>query len=106
MNHYNPFDNGSGITERLLAAGLFAGRRSRVSYSKNYLPELHKLLREEGSAELVITREEQGDVSKVITEVQLFPVDYLGLLLYPSLGELNREEGSLVLVIELAEALQ
>jgi len=106
LNHYNPFDNGSGITERLLAAGLFAGRRSRVSYSKNYLPELHKLLREEGSAELVITREEQGDVSKVITEVQLFPVDYLGLLLYPRLGELNREEGSLVLVIELAEALQ
>ncbi|KAB0786121.1 hypothetical protein IGA63_19215 [Pseudomonas aeruginosa] len=70
------------------------------------MSELHKLLREEGGVELVITRDQQGGVSKVITEVQLYPVDYLGLLLYPRVGELQREDGSLVLVIELAEALQ
>ncbi|MGY2214942.1 protein DpdJ [Pseudomonas sp. SDO558_S425] len=106
LNRYNPFSNGNSATERMLGAGLFAGRRLRIVYSNSYLSELHKFLREEGSVELVIPRDQQGGVSKVITEVQLYPVDYLGLLLYPRVGELQREDGSLVLVIELAEALQ
>ncbi|EJF6794463.1 hypothetical protein M8184_004480, partial [Salmonella enterica subsp. enterica serovar Montevideo] len=43
---------------------------------------------------------------QVINTVQIEPVDHLGLLLYPRLGEVRREQDVLILRIELPEAMQ
>lgn len=106
LSFYNPFHNGHSTTERLLGAKLFAEHAPRLALSNDYLDELHRMLRAGGCAELVVSREQHCVASNVITEIQLHPIDYLGLLLYPRIGGLHRERGLLVLRIELAEALQ
>ncbi|EBM6879932.1 hypothetical protein D3R89_25015, partial [Salmonella enterica] len=59
-----------------------------------------------GRAELQLTRAQRNQLHQVINTVQIEPVDHLGLLLYPRLGEVRREQDVLILRIELAEAMQ
>lgn len=59
-----------------------------------------------GRVELQLTRAQRNQLHQVINTVQIEPVDHLGLLLYPRLGEVRREQDLLILRIELAEAMQ
>ncbi|EKL3112854.1 DEAD/DEAH box helicase, partial [Salmonella enterica] len=67
---------------------------------------LHMALCKAGRAELQLTRAQRNQLHQVINTVQIEPVDHLGLLLYPRLGEVRREQDVLILRIELPEAMQ
>ncbi|SEI52081.1 protein DpdJ [Paraburkholderia diazotrophica] len=106
LNYYSPFSRSPLRTERLLAAKLFEDHAPRVEFSENYLRELHAALTNAGRAELVVSRSQQGQILRTLGEIQVKPVDHLGLLLYPRIAGLRRELGAVVLRIELGEALQ
>ena len=95
------------VTERLLAGALFSERIEKLSLDRpDWLALLHVALRKNGRAELILPREQLSLLHQVITTVQIEAVDHLGLLLYPRLGEVRREQDQLILRIELAEMVQ
>ncbi|MFK0093552.1 protein DpdJ [Pseudomonas sp. NPDC090592] len=106
MSYYNPFQNGVATTERLLGSFLFAEQEPLVQLSSGYLAELHGVLCRAGRADLLLPRTQITNISQLIAEIQLQPVDHLGLWLYPRIGAMARLQDSVVLRIELAEAIQ
>lgn len=106
MSYYNPFQNGVATTERLLGSLLFAEQEPHVHFSPDYLAELHKVLCRAGRADLLLPRAQITKISQLIAEIQLQPVDHSGLWLYPRIGAMTRLQDSLVLRVELAEAIQ
>ncbi|MGE6384757.1 protein DpdJ [Pseudomonas sp. NPDC078416] len=106
MNYYNPFQTGVATTERLLGSLLFAQQESYVQLTIDYLSELHSVLKREGRVDLLIPRTHISSISKIIAEIQLNPVDHSGLWLYPRIGAMRRLQDSMVLRVELAEAIQ
>lgn len=107
LSFYNQFSSRALTTERLLAAALFNDHVQQIdAISHDWLTVLHQALCLAGRAELVLKREDMHHLHSLITTVQVEPVDYLGLLLYPRLGEVRRQQDSVILRIELAEALQ
>lgn len=107
LNGWNPFNNHTAITERLLVQPLLAAHCFQVdSADADWLQRIHQLLKDEGQAELVTDRAGLAAVVSQITRLQLQPLDYLGLLLYPRLGAVERNQQQIRLRIELAEALQ
>lgn len=105
LSYYNPFQNGVATTERLLGSLLFAEQQPHVQFSSNYLEELHKVLCRAGRADLLLPRAQITKISQLIAEIQLQPVDHSGLWLYPRIGAMARLQDSLVLRVELAEAI-
>lgn len=106
LNYYSPFARSPWGTERLLAAKLFEDHAPRVELSENFLKELHAALIDAGRADLVISRLQQGQILRTLAEIQVKPLDHLGLLLYPRIASLRRELSAVVLRVELGEALQ
>lgn len=107
LGFYNMFCSRTVVTERLLAGALFSEFVEKIPLDQpGWLSSLHVALRQNGRAELNLLREQLNLLHQVITTVQLEPVDYLGLLLYPRLGEVRREQDKLILRIELAEMVQ
>lgn len=106
MSYYNPFQNGVASTERLLGSFLFAEQEPLVQLSSGYLAELHGVLCRAGRADLLLPRTQITNISQLIAEIQLQPVDHLGLWLYPRIGAMARLQDGVVLRIELAEAIQ
>jgi hypothetical protein len=106
MSYYNPFQMGVATTERLLGNLLFTEQESYVQLTDDYLAELHHLLKRVGRVDLLIPRTQIASISKLIAEIQLNPVDHSGLWLYPRIGAMRRLQDSMVLRIELAEAIQ
>ncbi|WP_447874303.1 protein DpdJ [Serratia fonticola] len=107
LSFYNMFCSRKPITERLLAGALFNEHIEQIILdSADWLEELHFALCKGGRAELILHREHLHQLHYVITTIQIEPVDHLGLLLYPRLGEVRRERDSFILRIELAEAMQ
>lgn len=106
MSYYNPFQTGVATTERLLGSLLFAEQESYVQLTVDYLAELHYVLKRVGRVDLLIPRMQIASISKLIAEIQLNPVDHSGLWLYPRVGAMRRLQDSMVLRIELAEAIQ
>jgi hypothetical protein len=106
MSYYNPFQTGVATTERLLGSLLFAEQESYVQLTVDYLAELHHVLKRVGRVDLLIPRTQIASISKLIAEIQLNPVDHSGLWLYPRIGAMRRFQDSMVLRVELAEAIQ
>lgn len=107
LGFYNMFCSRAVVTERLLAGALFSERIEKLSLDRpDWLALLHVALRKHGRAELILPREQLSQLHQVITTVQIEAVDHLGLLLYPRLGEVRREQDKLILRIELAEMVQ
>ncbi|MCB5298799.1 protein DpdJ [Yersinia intermedia] len=107
LSFYNMFCSRKVMTERLLAGALFSVHSETISLENtDWLMQLHSALCKEGCAELQLPREQLNRLHQVITTVQIVPVDHLGLLLYPRLGEVRREQEKLILRIELAETAQ
>ncbi|CAM4326310.1 protein DpdJ [Klebsiella quasivariicola] len=107
LGFYNIFCSRKITTERLLAGALFSEQIEKISLDEaDWLGQLHMALCKAGRAELQLTRAQRNQLHQVINTVQIEPVDHLGLLLYPRLGEVRREQDVLILRIELAEAMQ
>lgn len=106
LSYYNPFDNGQKITERLLLSTLFLQQAKQVHVTSNdWLQQLHKALVSEGFADLLIPRQARHLIVACLSQLQVNPVDYYGLQLYPRQGAVDYHNGNIVLRIELAEAL-
>ncbi|HBS6278526.1 TPA: DEAD/DEAH box helicase, partial [Klebsiella pneumoniae] len=107
LGFYNMFCSRKVTTERLLAGALFSEQIEKISLDEaDWLGQLHMALCKAGRVELQLTRAQRNQLHQVINTVQIEPVDHLGLLLYPRLGEVRREQDLLILRIELAEAMQ
>ncbi|EHD3495505.1 DEAD/DEAH box helicase, partial [Salmonella enterica] len=107
LGFYNIFCSRKITTERLLAGALFSEQIEKISLDEaDWLGQLHMALCKAGRAELQLTRAQRNQLHQVINTVQIEPVDHLGLLLYPRLGEVRREQDVLILRIELPEAMQ
>lgn len=106
MSYYNPFHNDVATTERLFGSLLFAEQELNVQFSPDYLAELHVVLCRAGRADLLLPRAQITKISQLIAEIQLQPVDHSGLWLYPRIGAITRLQDSVVLRVELAEAIQ
>ncbi len=107
LNYYNPYNSRKLITERLLAGALFDDKLINVeASSENWLKEVHDALRANGRVNLTISRAQQDELHTFIARLHIEPLDYLGLFLYPRIGELRREQGCIILRVEMAEALQ
>lgn len=104
MSYYNPFKVGATTTERLIGKFLFSELGASVKFDAEYLQELHRVLINMGQVDLLIQRKNISSLSKIITEIQLNPVEHLGLLLYPRIASVKRSERNIVLRVELAEA--
>lgn len=106
LSYYNPYDNGPKLTERLLLSTLFQQQATQVDVTdSNWLQQVHAAIVREGFAELLIPREARPQVVQTVSALQLEPVDYFGLHLYPRIGAIDYRGGFIVLRIELAEAL-
>lgn len=106
LSYYNPFKSGNNLTERLLLSSLFQQTACSISISENdWLAQLHHAITQHGFAELHIPREARHRIVEVISLVQVTPIEYFGLHLYPRESAVDYQDGNLVLRIELAEAL-
>lgn len=104
LSFYNMFCSRRVMTERLLAGALFSEHIDQIPLDhSDWLTHVHGALCKGGRAELILPREQRNRLHEAILTMQIVPVDYLGLLLYPRLGELRREQDKLILRIELAE---
>ncbi|TVL50792.1 hypothetical protein AYI98_07630 [Shewanella algae] len=106
LNYYNPFLSNHAFTERLLGELLFSEKTRSLTLEEDWLSNIHEILRKSGRVDLILERNQVHRVLEVITELQVVPLDHLGLLLYPRIGSVRRSLGRLILRIELAEALQ
>lgn len=107
LSYYNPFDNGPKLTERLLLSTLFQQQATQVDVTNSdWLQQIHIAISREGFAELLIPREARYQIVQIVSTLQLEPIDYFGLHLYPRMGAVDYRGGNIVLRIELAEALQ
>lgn len=107
LSYYNPFDNGPKLTERLLLSTLFQQQATQVDVTNSdWLQQIHIAISREGFAELLIPRETRYQIVQIVSTLQLEPIDYFGLHLYPRMGAVDYRGGNIVLRIELAEALQ
>jgi len=107
LSYYNPFDNGPKLTERLLLSNLFWQPATQVDVTdSDWLSQIHTAISREGFAELLIPREARQQVVQTVSTLQLAPIDYFGLHLYPRIGAVDYRGGNIVLRVELAEALQ
>ncbi|HDG7754007.1 TPA: DEAD/DEAH box helicase [Klebsiella quasipneumoniae] len=107
LSYYNPFDNGPKLTERLLLSTLFQQQATQVDVThSDWLQQIHIAISREGFAELLIPREARYQIVQIVSTLQLEPIDYFGLHLYPRMGAVDYRGGNIVLRIELAEALQ
>lgn len=107
LSYYNPFDNGPKLTERLLLSTLFWQPATQIDVTdSDWLSQIHTAISREGFAELLIPREARQQVVQTVSALQLVPIDYFGLHLYPRIGAVDYRGGNIVLRVELAEALQ
>lgn len=107
LSYYSPFLNGPPHTERLLGAVLFDDDTPQVHYQdETWLVEVHEALRQFGRVDFYIERSATEGVSSVIARLQSKAFEHLGLLLYPRVRGARREDGQIVLQIEMAEMLQ
>ena len=107
LNHYNPFSSRSSVTERLLAGVLFDANIVRVEGdSSHWLEDVHIALRKHGRVDLLLPKMDPEAIHTYIAILLIEPLDYLGLLLYPRIGELRREKGIVILRVEMAEVVQ
>lgn len=107
LNYYNPFHGKPLVSERLLGASLFGEDSPQIFVSgEDWLAQTHEALRRIGRVDLTVPREQLDDISSMLAELQLQPVDLLGLYLYPRVGSIRRSQGDVVFRVELAEALQ
>ena len=107
LNYYSPFHDRPLVSERLLGASLFADDAPKIYVSgQDWLSQTHEALCRLGRADLCVPRDQLDDLSSMLAELQLQPVDVLGLYLYPRVGSIRRYQADVVFRIELAEALQ
>ncbi|WP_035387131.1 protein DpdJ [Ferrimonas senticii] len=107
LNHYNPFTKPGQGTERLLLANLFSEQLPSVNVADpEWLPTLHQLIGSHGSAEVKVPRALIHQFNEMITTVNVKPINYYGLVLYPRLAGIRRDRSDLMACFELAEALQ
>lgn len=107
LGYYNPFLNGSILTERLLGAALFEEHPPQVMYQteESWL-NVYNAIRQFGRVDLVIERQKINQISNVIAHLQTEVIDHLGLLLHPRLIGVRRVRGQILLRVEMAEMLQ
>lgn len=106
LSYYNPFQNGTILTERLLLSTLFQHSACQIDITHtDWLQRLHSTIARDGFAELHIPREARYLIVQVISTLQVTPLEYFGLHLYPRVGAIDYQNGYIVLRIELAEAL-
>lgn len=106
LSYYNPFKSGNNLTERLLLSSLFQQTACSISISESdWLAQLHHAITQHGFAELHIPREARHRIVEVISLVQVTPIEYFGLHLYPRESAVDYQDGNLVLRFELVEAL-
>lgn len=107
LNYYNPFSSRKLVTERLLAGALFNEKIARVEGdSDHWLEDVHNALRKFGRVDLSLPKTDPEAIHTYMATLLIEPLDYLGLLLYPRIGELRREKGLVILRVEMAEAVQ
>lgn len=104
LAYYSPFLNGALHTERLLGAQLVMDHTPKIAVSsQDWFRDLIEALRTRGQARLLVPWNAAGLLPEVILKVQVTPMDYLGMLVYPRLAGVKRWQEDFVLGIELAE---
>lgn len=107
LNFYNRFYSENNRTERLLAAKYLAENVVTVpANNTDWLRQVHDELRKQGNVNLSIDISENGRIVKLLTLLQLQPLDAMGLFFYPRVVSVERQESCLVFRIELAEVPQ
>lgn len=105
LSFHNPFQQGNTLTERILGEKLLTDITPQINLpNTEWLVELHASLRGFGKVDVLFNDVAgQSEISKYITTIQLEPIDYKGLFLYPRLGGIRKESTKLIIRVELAE---
>jgi ATP-dependent Lhr-like helicase len=107
LAYYNQFANGVAITERFLGETLFVDDAPSVTKrGQEWLSSVHDAIRLAGRVDLNIDRQELRELAHITAQLQIEPVDHLGLLLYPRVGAFRRTDFGATLRVELAESVQ
>jgi ATP-dependent Lhr-like helicase len=104
LTFYNPFSYAK-TTEKLLLKTLLKAGAVRVSHDSTlWFEEVHEALRIDGRCDLVIDKglEMKAAISKLIAE----PIDTQGLHFYPRIKGVIKEQNQLIIMLEIAEAIQ
>jgi len=107
LNYYNSFSQKNNRTERLLAAPLCPNNTIVIEYNKDdWLSQIHATLSTQGKAQLLISRRDIHQISNMIAVLHTTPIDTSGLFFYPRMSGIKRNKNSVLIMIELAEAIQ
>ncbi len=104
LTFYNPFSYAKSTEKLLLKTFLQAGAQ-RVEHGSNlWFEDVHAALRVDGRCDLIIDKgiEMKTAISKLIAE----PVDTQGLHFYPRIKGVIKEQKKLIIMLEIAEAIQ
>ena len=104
LTFYNPFSYAKP-TEKLLLKELLKTGALRVSHgSSEWYEEVHEALRVDGRCDLIIDKgiEMKAVISKLIAE----PVDTQGFHFYPRIKGVIKEQNKIIIMWEIAEAIQ
>jgi ATP-dependent helicase Lhr and Lhr-like helicase len=107
LGYYNRFQAiGDARTERLLGAMVCEDQTPSVQFSDgNWLSDVHGVLDETGSVDLIIERAKWSVIPAVVATLHVVPLDTHGLLLYPRVRSARRGTNHIHLWIELPEAI-
>ena len=104
LTFYSPFASGVCQTERLLAAPLMMDSVPEVEAGREgWLQATHEVLRAKGQAKLLVLFQRKDELPNLLVSLQVTPLDYLGLVVYPRLSQIKRWREHFVLHVELAE---
>ena len=102
---YNPFQ-GEKRTERLLAAKICQDKTTEVFHlSSDWLQRIYEVLEKFARVDLVVSRENKSEISKLITNINVTPLDTYGLLLYPRIVSIHRDLENIRIRVELSEVM-